>query len=144
MLVVSITLILNILLHSQSHSQSVNIMSKIMLFSQRSSGDHYLGYHGWKDTNRQYQVGYFSGSRSFFSLFKGWQHQHYCTTGVWQIQISTQQDQENLQTVFSAKKMSLTKWKTQILKMNDVLWFRFFIPGTHWIGITERGQHYYK
>ena len=22
--------------------------------------------------------------------------------------------------------------------------FRFFIPGTHWIGITERGQHYYK
>ena len=21
---------------------------------------------------------------------------------------------------------------------------RFFIPGTHWIGISERGQHYYK
>lgn len=70
MLVVSITLISNILLHSQSHSQSVNIMSEIMLFSQRSSGDHYLGYHGWKDTNRQYQVGYFSGSRSFFPSSK--------------------------------------------------------------------------
>ena len=36
---------------------------------------------------------------TMFNLFPGFQHQHHCPLGVWPVQISAQQDQENLQTV---------------------------------------------
>ena len=42
---------------------------------------------------------------TMFNLFPGFQHQHHCPLGVWPVQISAQQDQENLQTViFSVRK----------------------------------------
>ena len=71
-----------------------------------------------------------------FSLFKGWQHQHYCTIGVWQIQISTQQDQENLQTVFSAEKILLKKWKTK----NYLKWMMCFGLDSSSLGLIGLGS----
>jgi len=68
-----------------------------------SSGDHYLGYHGWKDTNRQYQVSNIS--------------------------------------IIVRLEFDRFRYRHNRIKKT---YKRFFIPGTHWIGISERGQHYYN
>jgi len=68
-----------------------------------SSGEHYLGYHAWKDTNRQYQVSNVS--------------------------------------IIVRLEFDRFRYRHNRIKKT---YKRFFIPGAHWIGITERGQHYYN
>lgn len=67
-----------------------------------SSGEHYLGYQGWKDTNRKFQVGNIS--------------------------------------IIVRVEFDRFRYRHNRIKKT---YKRFFIPGAHWIGITERGQHYY-
>ena len=43
-------------LHHHNQNCDGHYVNWKKFFFYRSSGDHYLGYHGWKDTNRQYQV----------------------------------------------------------------------------------------
>ena len=136
MLVVSITLISNILLHSQSHSQSVNIMSKIMLFSQRSSGDHYLGYHGWKDTNRQYQVGDFQDPAHFFPSSKVGNISIIVRLEFDRFRYRHNRIKKTYKRYFLPKKILLTKWKTY----NNLKWMMCFGLDSSFLGLIGLGS----